>query len=131
MNASAEMITKVHALWNATIPSVANVTNLTYSIVFQSVLPVAAGYTIDIDPASEPEKTLALRLLSNFWSLESDSPTVLATTRSLLSAIQKGAETKGAFNQYVYLNYAASWQEPLASYGEDQLQQLRVVSRKV
>lgn len=36
----------------------------------------------------------------------------------------------GAYVEYKYLNYATSWQDPLGSYGERNLDNLRDVGRK-
>lgn len=127
---SAPMLTEVHSLWNTSVSSVEHVANLTYTLVFQSVPPVSAGNLMGIDPAADPEKTLVLCLLANFWGDLSDSDDVIGTTKDLLASIEQTAQKQNATNKYQYLNYAGSWQHPLESYGPDQLQALRAVSRK-
>jgi hypothetical protein len=40
------------------------------------------------------------------------------------------AQTLGVDDPYLYLNYAASWQDPINSYGPASVANLQAVSRK-
>jgi len=130
-DASSAMINQVHDLWNTSItPAVSNAANLTYVLVFQSIPPVGIGNLMGLDPAAHPEKTLVLCLLSNFWSNNTDTATITAATKGLVTEIETAAKERGAFHDYQYLNYAAGWQDPIASYGTSQVAKLKAVSAK-
>ncbi|KAI9640833.1 hypothetical protein NHQ30_010674 [Ciborinia camelliae] len=127
---TASLLTKVHSLWNASVPQVAKVANLTYTLVFQGFPSVTTENIMGIDPAIEPEKTLVVCLLANLWPDESDYETVSTATQNLLAAIENAAKDEGLYHEYQYLNYAASWQSPLKSYGNNNLEMLKAISRK-
>ncbi|KAF2864779.1 hypothetical protein BDV95DRAFT_632739 [Massariosphaeria phaeospora] len=64
------------------------------------------------------------------WQLALDSPRIEAGMQALEAAINAGARQKGLFNEWVYLNYAALWQDPIRKYGDANVGFLREVSRK-
>lgn len=75
-------------------------------------------------------ESLVLCLLAPFWPNEADSPAMIAGTKSLIASIEKEAKAEGLYHDYKYLNYAASFQNPIASYGPKAVTKLKAVSRK-
>jgi hypothetical protein len=47
-----------------------------------------------------------------------------------MSLLESCAEAKGLLLKFQYLNYAAAYQTPLETYGEDNLGFMRAVSKK-
>lgn len=74
--------------------------------------------------------SLAVLLLSASWPDTASTEKVQEATRHVMSLLESAAESKGLLLKFQYLNYAAAYQTPLESYGEDNLQFLRTVSRK-
>ncbi|KAK8043461.1 hypothetical protein PG993_005891 [Apiospora rasikravindrae] len=60
-----------------------------------------------------------------------DKETVEAASRKLMSAIEEEARRQGVYDPWVYLDYAAPWQDPIASYGDESLKRLREVQMRV
>ena len=69
-------------------------------------------------------------LLSALWPDSSSNAAVEQISRAALSAIKCQAKAKGMLRNFQYLNYAAPFQAPLASYGAENLEFLQQVSKK-
>ncbi|RYP77638.1 hypothetical protein DL771_001006 [Monosporascus sp. 5C6A] len=52
-------------------------------------------------------------------------------TRVMCLLSQEVPRTLGAYDPFLYLNYAAKWQDPIATYGNESVQQLRELRAKV
>lgn len=76
------------------------------------------------------EGPLTLFLLTYNWADEADDDAVIAAAQKLISDIDDYTQSKGGYNQFKYLNYAASWQNPFQGYGETNVQNLQDVSKK-
>ena len=72
------------------------------------------GNSLGLDPSGG---ALVLCLLSASWSEASDDDMVVAAGRKLFDDIKQAAVIKGLFNNFEYLNYAASFQDPIAGFG--------------
>ncbi|KAL6895347.1 hypothetical protein HDV57DRAFT_479239 [Trichoderma longibrachiatum] len=69
-------------------------------------------------------------LFSALWPNSSSNDVVYRKGRDAFAAIKAVAERKGVLRKFEYLNYAGPHQSPLASYGADNLEFLRQVSKK-
>lgn len=79
----------------------------------------------------EPEDGNGVILLvSALWPNSSSNDSVYRKGRDTFAAIKAVAERKGMLRKFEYLNYAGPHQAPLASYGTDNLDYLRKVSKK-
>lgn len=76
------------------------------------------------------EEPLVSILLLTYWKSADDDEKIKATIQSTLEAISKGGEGRGTKTPFVYLNYAASFQDPIGSYGEESGKFLREISKK-
>lgn len=72
-------------------------------------------------------KPLTIILLTASWSEETDDETVALAVKALLKSIEEGLDELGALDPYVYLNYAAKWQDPIMSYGTESVDRLAMV----
>lgn len=68
-------------------------------------------------------------LLSVTWSNAKDDARVEVAMRALIRTMQKRTSSLDALDPYLYLNYAAAWQNPFASYGQASMANLRQIRR--
>ncbi|KAF5873791.1 putative fad- protein [Botrytis fragariae] len=99
------ILTSIYDLWNATTPSISAIPSIGYSLIYQRL------------PATVPGNVNSFNLPSSAENL-SDDETVNSVTTALMSAIEEKTKEAGVYNSFKYLNYAASWQNPLGSYGD-------------
>jgi FAD/FMN-containing dehydrogenase len=61
------------------------------------------------------------------WADRSDDEVVHQVARKLIEDIEADAKSLGEYDNFIYLNYAAPWQDPLGGYGKENLARLRKV----
>ena len=107
---------------------------LVSSLTFQAVPPVTGQDgsigTFGLAPGTHPEKDLVICLIANWWSNTTDSARMLNGTKEFIAAVEKNTEAQGTKVPFTYLNYAASWQDPIQSIGEEQVNFLKKVAAK-
>lgn len=64
------------------------------------------------------------------WQLPIDNARVEARIQKLENDIVALEKQRGLFNEYIYLNYAAQWQDTIRSYGDANVQFMRSVSKR-
>ena len=64
------------------------------------------------------------------WTLPTDNARVEARIQQLENDIVALEKQKGVYNEFIYLNYAAEWQNPIAGYGAANVAFLKSVSKK-
>ena len=121
-------------MWNSSIPPVANVTDLIYSLTFQPIPPAITqrtaplgGNSLGLDPS---DGALVLCQASISWSVTSDDARVYSTAKDFFDDVDRVSKAAGLFNRFKYLNYAASWQKPIDGYGPKNKGILQAVSKK-
>ena len=115
-------------------PLLSLVANLQWTLAFQAV-PMSAssqgaangGNVLGLSPS---DGNLFIVNLGIQWTDEADDARLNVAAEEFLSQATQLANTKGLLNDFVYLNYALPTQNPLGSYGSENLQKLREVSRK-
>lgn len=124
---SLPILNQVYNLWNTTVESLTKVAGIQYFIIFQRVPAAVAGNSLGL---AESEGPLVLCLLSVTWNNAQDDLLVSRVAKTLIASIEQATRAAGLFNDYKYLNYAASSQDPLGSYGEQSVERLKLVSKK-
>jgi hypothetical protein len=61
------------------------------------------------------------------WSYESDDTTVIAGIKAVLEQSVSAAKERGLYHPFKYMNYAAIDQDPIGSYGDDNIEFLKRV----
>jgi hypothetical protein len=79
---------------------------------------------------SADEGPLMSILLLNWWKNKDDDELVIQTFKETLRRIDEDAASRGTAVDYKYMNYAYSFQDPIASYGAESHERLRAVSKK-
>ncbi|KAL4877159.1 hypothetical protein BJY04DRAFT_230844 [Aspergillus karnatakaensis] len=78
----------------------------------------------------DEERNYILDLLWLTWDNVEDNPLFNRIGETFMDELEDYAKSVGGDYPYVYLNYAAANQNPLRSYGEENLEFLRTVSEK-
>lgn len=73
-------------------------------------------------PDSTPQNDIILALFSMYWSDATGSTIVESWLKNLTESVQQSV---GEDTKFKYLNYAAAWQNPISSYGETIVAQLK------
>lgn len=64
------------------------------------------------------------------WNSPSLTPSVIAASAIIEKKFKNVAKKKGLYHEFEYLNYAHPSQRPLESYGIENFERLKEVSRK-
>ncbi|KAK8072644.1 hypothetical protein PG996_005992 [Apiospora saccharicola] len=130
---SLSMLRAIHAVELQTVPALRNVSGLQWSLALQPQPVVmfkasakAGGNSLGLD---ESDGNLFNVLLTTTWVDKKDDPLVESQTRRMFEQFEVEAARLGVRNPYVYLNYAASWQDPIGGYGDGNKGFLQEVSR--
>lgn len=142
---SAVMQEKFFDLANETILSpefqLAPIQGLTFSLAFQpEPQPILAPLATQ-DPSfqgsgnslglSVADGDLVNVLIVVTWANPADDERVRKATQSLSAQAETFAKQNGFYHPYLYLNYAADWQDPLQGYGQESLAFLQGVAAEV
>lgn len=69
-------------------------------------------------------------LLSAFWPDSSSNTLVQAKAKQVTTAVDSVAQQMGLLKRFQYANYAGPDQDPIGSYGQQNVEFLRSVSRR-
>ena len=69
-------------------------------------------------------------LIAISWDDAQDDDRIVDGTKKFIAQTQQVAESMGLSNPYIYLNYAAVWQDPIDGHGVVVKNELREVSEK-
>jgi hypothetical protein len=131
---SAKLMSNIFNIANQTVQSLVDVPNLAYSLSFQPV-PTAitskakssGGNSLGLDTS---DGNLFNVLLTVSWDTSADDARIEQHSKDLFKNAEAEAKKLGLYNQYLYLNYAASWQDPISGYGAANKAWLQAVSKK-
>ena len=124
---TSAILETVYQLWSSTTESIKDIPGIAYFLIFQRMPVVEPGNALGLEDSNDP---LVLCLLSVTWTQAQDDATVNSVTQALIKKIDEATKAAGLFNGFKYLNYAASFQDPISSYGPASKAQLQAVSRK-
>jgi hypothetical protein len=108
----------------------------------KSLEEITCSFTLQAYPVSLLRKcnnSLGLRaedgplmsvLLLNWWKNKEDDDTVIETFKKALERIDEDATNRGTAVPYKFMNYTYSFQDPISSYGNDNVQKMLEVSKK-
>jgi hypothetical protein len=127
------MIHGTFEVFNASVAGVKSISGLTWSLSMEMVPEGQYQRKADSNSLGMTNRkgTRAVVLLTAGWQREEDDAHVYAAAAALVSAIEEKARSLDAYDPYLYLNYAAPWQSPIASYGVDKVESLRALRARV
>ncbi|KAI1660379.1 putative oxidoreductase [Daldinia decipiens] len=127
------MLNAVYLNWNKSIETIKGVRGIVWAISLEPLPPAiyARSATSHAFGLSDRSDALVIAILTVFWRNEEDDLKVEMAARELFQAIEDDAKRLGAYDPFIYPNYAASWQDPIASYGDERLRKLQRVRMDV
>ncbi|KAL8748352.1 MAG: hypothetical protein Q9184_007367, partial [Pyrenodesmia sp. 2 TL-2023] len=110
------------------------VVGMVYSVTFQPLPTAITTKATAPNPNSlgldASDGNLVLTLITITWRLPTDDAAVTAAANSWLKAAKAASVKAGLSNEFVYLNYAGPWQDPITGYGAENKANLKSVSQK-
>lgn len=73
---------------------------------------------------------LVLFVVSASWHRPEHDYIITTAAWKLIAKIDEATRKEGMYHPFKYLNYAAAWQDPIGSYGDENVRKLRSASRK-
>ncbi|KAK3673913.1 hypothetical protein LTR78_006115 [Recurvomyces mirabilis] len=132
--ASAQQMAAIYRIANTTVQPINDIAGLKWSISFQPeptvITSKAAANGGNSLGLSTSDGNIFNVLLTATWDNAADDARVNTQAKSLFAQAQASATTLGKTNPYLYLNYAAPWQDPIAGYGADNVAALQAASKK-
>ncbi|KAL7924684.1 FAD-binding domain-containing protein [Trichoderma austrokoningii] len=128
-----ELLKTIFSCWQTSISVVEDVANIIWSISLEPLPTIfynRAG-TANSLGLSNRNKPLVITLLTAMWTDDADDAKVEKTARKILVDIETKAKELGEYDPFVYANYAAPWQDPIASYGKETIERLKKVRERV
>ncbi|KAI1308548.1 putative oxidoreductase [Xylaria venustula] len=129
------MIKETYAAFNASLPQIKNVTGISWALNLEPLPPQiytnGGADTNALGLTNENGRSLVVCLISPSWSNAAQNDQVYAAARALLDDIASRAKTLGVYDPYIYLNYAAPWQDVIQSYGADNVKKLQQIRARV
>ncbi|KAF4169039.1 hypothetical protein CNMCM6936_009636 [Aspergillus lentulus] len=127
------MLNATYLRWSTSLAAIEDVPGIVWSISLEPLPPAiyARGSTMNSMGLSQASGALVVTLLSATWEDEADDGKVEQAARALFAGIEEDARKLDAVEPYRYLNYAAEWQDPIASYGKKSVEKLQQVSQAV
>ena len=131
---SAALLSQIYDIADSVLQPIKGVLGLRYSLSLQPVPSIITGFAaksggnpLGLDP-SDGNNILVLITIS--WLLPGDDDNVTAQAKSLFQQGNALASKMGLLNDWVYLNYAAEWQDPIGGYGAANKAKLQATSKK-
>ncbi|RYO85530.1 hypothetical protein DL764_009155 [Monosporascus ibericus] len=122
-------------IWRAALDPVKNCEGLICSYTLQpypkSLLEVSmtkGGNSLGLDPSLGPVVTIALLM---YWTSKSDDEVILGAFRTATEKIKQDSMAKGQAVDHIYMNYSFTFQDPIGSYGAENTDKMRRVSKRV
>ncbi|KAI2621444.1 putative oxidoreductase [Hypomontagnella submonticulosa] len=130
---TAYMLNATHGLWQESLSEIKGVSGITWSLSLEPLPPAiyAKGASANSLGLGKRTKPLVVMLLTASFKRVADKQKVEAASQKFISAVKDEAQEQNAYDPWVYLNYAAPWQDPISSYGEESLKRLREVRKRV
>jgi hypothetical protein len=127
-NVIAEFV-KINSSTERERPLHQNIPDIVFALTLELLPPVFYSRHTSTNSLGLEDRTdfLAVVLISATWFTAEDNQLVDTTAQSLLDTINAAAAKLEGLDPYVYLNYAGQNQDPIASYGEKSVRELRKV----
>ncbi|KAK8079211.1 hypothetical protein PG994_003018 [Apiospora phragmitis] len=124
----------VYEVWQDAARAITHVPGITWVLSFDPLPPAFYARHADANALGLTGRNgaaLLVALLDVRWSNAADDELVHSTAKTLLDNVEKKARSLGAYDPFIYLNYAGPEQRPIATYGEENLQRLKAVRDRV
>ncbi|KAJ5576442.1 FAD linked oxidase N-terminal [Penicillium sp. DV-2018c] len=116
------------------LPEVADVSGAQPVLIFQAItkpmlknMKNFGGNALGLEDNTVP---VHIMHVSTWWENASDDETIYTFVHKFIDTITEQAKKLGIFNEYIYMNYASMFQDPVAGYGDANKARLQRVARK-
>lgn len=121
--------------FNESYPTIAGVSGIVSSLTLEPLPPALyarhrASNALGFDHRENLNQSLVIALLSVSYTSANDDQIIETYGRSLMDAINQDMKKLKTFDPYLYLNYAAPYQDPLSSYTAANVRRLREIAAK-
>ncbi|KAI0404734.1 putative oxidoreductase [Xylaria palmicola] len=134
MVSTEAMINATYFRFNESLQAFGSVADIVLAYTLEPFPPALYARHGDANPfglGTNKHQSLLVSSFNALWTDPADDDKVEEATRALIDAIDDDAKRLGAYNPFLYLNYGAPWQDPIASYGAENVKRLRKVVREV
>ncbi|KAL4786389.1 FAD binding domain protein [Aspergillus varians] len=129
-----DILSEVHSIWSASTSEISDIPGISWSLSLVPIVPAIASQSAyrggNVLGIEVPQHGLVLTLLSAIFNSSHDDPAVNAAAQRLSENIIEAAQLAGVYNAYVDYNHAAPWQDPIASYGEQNHEFIRKAAER-
>ncbi|KAF2171898.1 hypothetical protein M409DRAFT_50514 [Zasmidium cellare ATCC 36951] len=133
-----EMLSEVTQIWKDEVETLKDVAGVLPALVLQPLtrnilahFSRNGGNCLGLSPSpSTPSEPLLLMSVPTMWTDTSKDELVISTLRRMVERCVARSREVGAFQRFIYMNYAAREQRVFEGYGEGCLGRLRGVARK-
>ncbi|KAF2964594.1 hypothetical protein GQX73_g8974 [Xylaria multiplex] len=125
-----EAINATVRAWNESLMMIQDVADIAWALSLEPLPPsiyLRHAENNALGLKDRDKKALMVVLLSVTWSDIEDDSRVTWAMKSLISTIELDVGRLKSLDPYLYLNYAAAWQNPIRSYGRSNLDRLAKV----
>jgi hypothetical protein len=116
------------------LPAISDAAGILPVLSFQAITVPAmqamqknGGNALGLDPSNGPIYICNLAIM---WTDAADTDRIYKFSNSLYETLQAEAVKRDLANDFIYMNYASPWQDPIASYGEANKERLKNVANK-
>lgn len=129
---TVDMLNATYLRWKSSLPEIEDVRGIVWSVSLEPLPPAiyARAPRKNALGLSNTTGSQVVTLLSATWEDETDDERIYNTARALFEGIEEDARRLNNYESFLYLNYAADWQDPIASYGESSIEMLKRADRK-
>jgi hypothetical protein len=131
---NATFMETFYQLGKSTVTTIQNTSGLKWSLSYQSLsnsiyskAAARGGNSLGLDNETDD---LVVVLLTATWDSASSDTTVNNAAKDLFTKAKTQAVAAGLDNDFIYLNYAAQFQDPVSAYGPESVARLKAVSQK-
>jgi hypothetical protein len=127
------MINAEFEVWNARLEAVKSIHGLTWSLALETLpesmyCPGMANNAMGLD---DRDGTLVICLMTQTWANQAKDERVDKETAALVDALEERVHALNAYDPFLYLNYAAPWHQPIASYDNASVRHLQDLRAQV
>lgn len=134
---SPTIMHSIHAMWSQVVPEICKqyatakpIAEITFQALPAPPRNGTSPNSLGFSPNDTPEKDLLfLQIIFTFESAAAFDG-FEEGLKDLLKMVEDLTKKEGVYHPWKYLNFAASFQDPLGSYGKKELKQLKKVARK-
>lgn len=126
----------IHAHWKSTISNISDTyayANIASELTFQALAvppPASKPDSLGFTPDDTPQKDLVFLQIIFYFGDKRAIDGLNDALKTYIKAFEDLTEKEGVKSDFLYLNFAAWFQDPLAGYGQKSLENLRRVSKQ-